>query len=503
MTISSSYTQKDTFPASTELSLPSSSCHLDWTQRSENLKQIIDKVFNKLSEQTGSGWGIYNGDNNYGICGVNEYRLMKKIIQQADGTQKEFYALDIGAGNFQWCEGLAKFLDQQTDLSSDIKVHIIGIRGENYLGAEVVDTDRCKIYRLGAFKVENLFEQFKTKNLDIENKVDLAVSRWTLRHLVDPVGTSIQIINHCLRPLTSYFLLDGFFFLTENDRLNDETHNFLLTRLFLDTKAPFLTKFYAGTRSLNHFMFQKPATPCQIRMRYQDSVYAGGAWQIGSNHVTQFQREPQETDQERFYLPSSLPNDFNILYGDKKIYEWLKKNNLLFEPSSTWHPLKDKDNALKIPALHKAILDEENFDEIKILLENEKTDINESDSYGRTPLHLLIDITSFELFKLALDKGASLELENGKRRTPLHEAACFDKEGRFLTTLISRGAKVNGEYKKTPLSCAIEAKNLKAIEILIREGAEISKKNFEDLENPEFFSLHEQGIIPPYRSKES
>ena len=91
------------------------------------------------------------------------------MIQQAPTTQKGFYALDIGAGEFQWVDGLAAYIQKQTDLPKDIS--------EKYLENKIVEIDRCKTYKLGTFKIEELFTSFKQQDLDIENKVDLAISR--------------------------------------------------------------------------------------------------------------------------------------------------------------------------------------------------------------------------------------------------------------------------------------------------------------------------------------
>src|SRR5580692_4084963 len=130
---------------------------LDWTQRPEALEQGITRSHVELTKQSVSGWGYYNGSSSYCICGVDEKALLKKMILQAYPKQKEFCVLDVGAGDFQWSQAVADFIEKQTDLPKDIKVHIIGVRGERYWGQRIVETDRCKIYNLGAFKVEEIF----------------------------------------------------------------------------------------------------------------------------------------------------------------------------------------------------------------------------------------------------------------------------------------------------------------------------------------------------------
>jgi hypothetical protein len=188
------------------------------------------------------------------------------------------------------------------------------------------------------------------------------------------------------------------------------------------------------------------------------------------------------------------------MYGDKKMHDWLKKNGLLVFPKSSWKPLVDEDSHLATPALHRAVQKEER-DQVEACLKN-GDDIDESDSLGCTALHIALQKNSFDLFKLLLSKGANFGLSNRQGNTPMHEAAVLDTEGFFLQELINAGAAVNIKVlRKAPLCRAIEAKNLKAIEILIKAGAKISEENYKDLENSAFAPLYAQEIIPKMKKK--
>ena len=99
----------------------SSAPYLHWTQRSTELQEEISDSFEYLTKATRSGWGLFNGSDGYNLCGVDEYALMKRIILEAPKEQKEFYALDIGAGNFQWGKGLAEYLNQQPGPRNTLK----------------------------------------------------------------------------------------------------------------------------------------------------------------------------------------------------------------------------------------------------------------------------------------------------------------------------------------------------------------------------------------------
>lgn len=316
------------------ISILSTPHYLDWTQRPSAIRTSISEAFDQLVYKEESDW-FYNGSKKYRICKVDEHALMKKIIQQAPSTQKDFYVLDIGAGKFQWSKSLADYLEKQADISKDIKVHILGVRGEKYLGDRIVETALCKIYNLGAFKIEELFAKFKKQELDIENKLDLIVSKWCFCHLVDPVGTLTQTYN-LLRPKTGFLLMDGFMFLQEKDNLLTTDPNSRLIQLFSDITAPFLTQFHSTFSDLNHFILQRSDNiPCQLPMTYLDAEQALG-YQIQSERVTRFSRRAQKEDKE---ISSEL-SDYNNLYGNQILYDWLKVNELFLE-RSTWKPLQD------------------------------------------------------------------------------------------------------------------------------------------------------------------
>ena len=450
---------------------------LDWTQRPPALQQKISNSFEGLTYHQVSQWGLFNGSEGYNLCRVDEYALMKRIILEAPKKQKEFYALDIGAGNFQWGKGLADYLNQQTDLPKDIKVHIIGIRGESNFKERVTQLDRCTLYNLGAFKIEELFEEFRKQGLELENKVDLVVSRWTFRHLVDPLGTFVQTYN-LLRPGAGFFLLDGFFFLTEKDEGLSGAGNSNMLQLFLDTKAPFLMQHWNVANSLNRFLLKRPdATPCSLPMRYMGVEYVPDIYKIGSGCATRLRRESQET--EKCILKSMSHYTLcQFALGDKKIYDWLKKNDLI---SLTWNPLKEKELPLSTPPLHKAVLEGNRSATEACLARGD--DIDETDATGSTALHIAIQQNNYELFKFLLERGPRLDLRNIDEHTPLHLAASLDTEGSFVQELISRGANVNpGTYaRKMPLTNALEKKNKKAAELLIAAGAKIFRENLEDL----------------------
>jgi|GEM_PF-2468413 len=469
---------------------------LNWKDRPEALKSRIDSAFASVARDTSSDWGCYNGQDGYDLCGADEYKLMESIVRRAPAEQTDFYALDIGCGNFQWGTGLAKHFDKLTDLPRPIKVHIINVRGEQHLGERVTLTSRCALYKLGAFKIEELFEQFKANGLELENKVDLAVSRFTFRHLADPVGTFTQTYD-LLRPGSGILSIDGFFMLdqTDSEHITRYDYNKKMIQLFADTKARFIYRYFEHARSLSHLMSQRPDdSKCELPMKYEGLRSIGSGWQNDSECMTVFTREPQESDHkeslsyehlERVY-PHSERQEF--IQGDKGLYEWLKQNHII--NSAGIVPLYASELPTSLPALHSAVITGDKGALIGAL--DAGADINESDPLGNTALHLALENNQFELFEILLERKADVSLPNGLGKKMLHIAAKCDRDGQYLRKLLTLGIDVNCKEARmlgTPLCNAVFSVNIVAVGILLDAGA-CTKYLEQELTKPEFASLH-------------
>lgn len=191
--------------------------NFNYKQRPAAVQKKIDELFNKLAETPVSSWGGTNGLSKYGICGIDEEKLILDIITN-NPKQTDFYFLDVGAGQFQWVDNVVQFLNSKPNITTNKKFHVIGVSGEgknNPKGRdEVTKNGNCISYKLGGFKIENIIEAFEERGMYLDGKIDLTVSQWTLRHLVDSLGTFLQI--HQLAKLNGYILLEGLYF----DRLD-------------------------------------------------------------------------------------------------------------------------------------------------------------------------------------------------------------------------------------------------------------------------------------------
>jgi hypothetical protein len=256
--------------------------YLTWRQRPVELKQAVDDAFDKLKAYKMSFWGCYNGDRKYKLCGIDEHVLMKRVIKSAPERKRQFYVLDIGAGDFQWSFAMADFVNHDREIPGDITVNIIGVRAEGYSRRRIEELGKCKIYSLGAFKVEELVDQFKREGLDLENRVDLIVSRWCFRHLADPVGTFVQAYD-LLCPKTGYFLFDGFSFLFADEMGGDKKrYNDHMVALLHYMHVDFVQRIFNDCcSSLNHFMVRRVNdSPCHLHISYV------GVSRINDEHIS-------------------------------------------------------------------------------------------------------------------------------------------------------------------------------------------------------------------------
>lgn len=456
-----------------------------WQSRTSEINYSISRAFQAIAHHTKSGWGAFNGSDTYGIGGIKEHKLMRKIILEAPAECKDFYALDIGAGNYQWGRKLAKYLNAKKDIPKDVTIHIIGIRGERNLDKAVTELGQCKLYEFGQFQIETIMDEFQKRGLQLANKVDLIISSWCFRHLVDPIGTFTQTYD-LLRPKTGYLLIDGFFFLHENEKMDEKSVNFnvRMIQLCLETQAPFLTRRFDCARSLGHFIVSKPDDhPCHLHKQYLGTEDQVSEYQIGSETVTRF-KELKENNIE--VAPLLWEGEYR---GDKDLYEHLRQNGVLYSYGSVWGPLQDKDANKKTPPFHIAIAegDEEAIDRCL----TEGCNINQSDDTGATPLHVAIKHNNYKLFSTLLERGALIKFFAGEC-TPLHLAVQYDFNGCFVEDLIKAGANVNIKldelFEISPLDYAIKHKNVKAVELLLVAKAIVNYKNRQSLDSDPIFS---------------
>lgn len=366
---------------------------LDWRDRPESVKQAIAQAYENLGKLSSSTW-TFNGDKStYDLMDIDEYALLKSMILSAYPEQKIFNVLDVGAGNFTVNSKLLEKLQSDNSIPTDVWVHLIGVRAEGlsddseeintrktagfFRHAEPTKSFRVKTaghftqYDIGQFQIENMipeFERLRREGFPIElstAQIDLCLSRFTLIHLVDPLGTFLQIYE-LLKPGKGRLLSDGFYFsLPDEDdpRLPGKSDNYLLESGFFnyEIKAnmnlywllnvlhiPFLMNGISQSGSLNQFIIQKPN---------QKPLWAPLSYTGLKRHPTYLSRTPNVMASFRKLSHDMTINDVyvqlnNNVTGSAELFNELKKDVFNTRPSygqeKRCYPLDmvfDRDNS--------------------------------------------------------------------------------------------------------------------------------------------------------------
>ena len=307
--------------------------YLNYTQRPESVQSKIDLLFNMQSKSSKSNWGV-NGASSYEICGVDDERLILNRVESSP-EQKDFYFLDVGAGMYQWVDNTRKLLCNNSELPSDKQYHIIGVNAEGV--DEVETTENCKIYKFGDFKTENIIEAFHERGLYLTNKVDLTVSQWTLRHLVDPLGTFLQMYK--LTKPSGVMFIEGLFFsrlgtideFIYKEGLGEKNLNaehFL--QKDLETTYLMCPSNSAMGRAGRDIMVKKNSSvKCVSNLYYHDILDDRGE---GTSNVCRYQTQFKSPFSAESRVPSCIDTYYCQFYnGDHGLYNFLEQNDLFIE----------------------------------------------------------------------------------------------------------------------------------------------------------------------------
>jgi SAM-dependent methyltransferase len=326
--------------------------HLDWTKRPTEIVEKISILYQDINSRNidAMRWGVYRGSNNYHLLEIEDQKLIKKIILHAPHEQSEFYFLDIGAGDFSWSVNVESFIRINPLICKGKTFHIISMVGEtvtdrteeetlskrvyNYCRSLFSSDAKINQYRFGSFKIEEIHLELTRRGLDLENRVDLIVSRYCFRHLVDPMGTFAQTYN-LLKPRSGLALMDSFVYDFETaSPQNTLSRMIQILRL---TKSPFLIRSAKATRTVSQFILKRDSDrPCLLPIDYHSintNPKIGRSFDAASSCICIYKKTSSEDD--------SWVSDYNswcdfacfcdkILYGDKNLFDFLNENEFDF-----------------------------------------------------------------------------------------------------------------------------------------------------------------------------
>lgn len=167
------------------------------------------------------------------------------------------------------------------------------------------------------------------------------------------------------------------------------------------------------------------------------------------------------------YIYYELLTNTSLNSGKHKLFKYLVK----LDPYKT----KNLSDVTQFGNTLLHIASRKGEKEIIELLISEKVKINVVNSFGRTPLHLYMNMKAKkEIVKLLISKGAKINATDMSGNTPLHFASVrTNKE--IVELLISKGAEINATDMSgcTPLHCASFFGNTETAELLIWKGASL------------------------------
>ena len=328
--------------------------------RSAELTHEIDSAFDKAKAASYNWYGETETD--YGSDLLMSYELVKTIIKASEGKQKYFNIVDVGAGKGGFSDGLAKYIAKQIaeqKLPEDILVRIIGVTAQNNVPYEKIEIDKnCTKYLFGNFNAEHFdanLEKLTQYDLDIKNKIDLATSHLMFLHLIDSVGTLVQVHDN-LRPNTGmlYFDYFGVNFARGDDQ---EFENPWINEILPLTNAQFLIRNHPGEMSQGYFLLRRvEQSKLQFPLRYGPlktwHPMMSSSWPRDSYILT---RQDPIQKLRPFAYPTFDPTTYDLhtkVYGSKNsddLYQWLVKHSEVFgAKQSQWQSIfVDDDRVLK------------------------------------------------------------------------------------------------------------------------------------------------------------
>jgi len=308
------------------------------TVRPDKVQAAVDEVFLKNSNRNPGVW-FYDGDGqyDYNLLNIDDARVLKHLIVRSQNRQdkKEINILDVGCSQGGWGIHALEILKEDAKKYNK-RVNIFSVTGGKECDEKKFTDGMVTLHQFNQFKIENIDEELIEKDFDLRNKVDLIVSHWTLRHLVDPFGT-LKRMYSLLSPYHGALLSNGFLFSLEclskvqsYPYGNWDCKNFDLRS---QSNTISLFRFYRVGRDLGHFLLVRPnAKQLMLPIEYTGEVREiGDLWQCVGETVTVFRKtvsdaqvmtEPYMLGEDGHYCDES-----NTIRS-KELYEYLKSHDL-------------------------------------------------------------------------------------------------------------------------------------------------------------------------------
>lgn len=176
-------------------------------ERPATVQAAVDVAFEQVKSVSGN-W-LYAGSPHYYLMNFNEDRLLEFVLQQAgDKVCDDVCVLDVGCCTPQWGDNAMRVFLSSVH-SQGKKIQIFSVTGGSECEEATTTSGMVSHHVFNNFKIENIDEEL-VKRGHACVKFQLIVSNWTLRHLVDPLGTLWRLYE-LLVPGQGILMSNGFF----------------------------------------------------------------------------------------------------------------------------------------------------------------------------------------------------------------------------------------------------------------------------------------------------
>lgn len=327
-------------------------------QRPQIVQEAVDRAFSRIKKATG-GWLCNGGSGYYGLLGLDEKKIIKNLA--ITPGKDDVYLVDVGCAAGHWGIYVRIRIEEALESLPAIQkhFHIFSVTGGNECEEYVVTFGNVTLYQFNNFKIENIDEEFLKRGYDLKNKVNLMVSSWTLRHLVDPWGT-LKRMYSLLKPQEGLLVSNGFLFALEGSaqvysfptpELSHELSHAPSWNILLNaTSAIPLFRFHDSGRDTGEFLLMRNNNrELEIPLEYTGEIgYIGTHYQCASAVVTVFKKGLIQEGVRYFFKPivadkPDVPEDgisekgYCDKYCDqnnqasKDLYASFKKQGLFFK----------------------------------------------------------------------------------------------------------------------------------------------------------------------------
>jgi len=302
--------------------------------RPPEIQVAIDNFF-KERMNTGPQRWLYNGSEAYGLLGLEDDKMLRNLAFE-NPDKKDIYIIDVGCSRGDWGENALWILwKDEACKKSGKRYHIFSLTGGKECDEIILRREHVTLYQFNQFKIENIDEELSKRGFNLKNNVDLIVSRWTLRHLVDPFGT-LKRMYGLLTPAQGKLMSNGFLFMFNGSdaiRSFPEDHPNILshtnTVLFDDNRYG---------RDIGHFILhfllvRNDINDLRIPLAYTNKIgIIGPKEEIDSNMVTIYEKESNfNSSFDLEYIEDTYNHNLYCDKSDqqcKSLYLYLKRQKL-------------------------------------------------------------------------------------------------------------------------------------------------------------------------------